>query len=103
MYPSIPQPTSHALRLPPRKLPRHLLTIEPPLLIRPLERQQFGDTPRVEGSALGDEDVIGLGYGDGGGGGEDEGGEEGEEEGFEESGAHGLRCWLRFRGSWFGR
>ncbi len=71
---SSPPITTHTLplRLPSPKLPGHLLAIEPPPLIRPLQRQQFRDTSRVERGAFGDEDVVGFGDGDRGRGGEEE-------------------------------
>ena len=53
--PSLPPTSFH--QTPPTplpKLPRHLLTIQLPLLIRPLQRQQFRNTSRVQGGAFGD-------------------------------------------------
>lgn len=74
-------PLSSSPSTPPPSPLQHLPTIhiQRPLLIRPLERQQVGYTPRVERGAFGDEDV---GECDGGGkDGEEGGGGGGEEEG----------------------
>lgn len=72
---------SSSSSIPPPSPGQHLPTIhiQPPLLIRPLERQQLGYTPRVERGAFGDEDVGDRG--DGGGEDGEEGGGGGEEEG----------------------
>lgn len=103
--PSLPPPLN-----PPRHihLHLHLLTVQPPPLVRPLQRQEFGDAARVERGAFGDEDVVGCGYSGGGGEDGEEGGvgcEEGEEEGGQEGGgAHGfvLFCLLVVSEWWVG-
>ena len=54
--------------------------IDPPLLIRPFECQQFGNAACIQRGAFGDQDVVRRGDGDGGGV-EEGSGEEEEEEG----------------------